>query len=136
MAAESRKGELVVPAAGDEAPVGDLIREALGDTRELVRLEVALAREDLKSEVGAVRSCAIMMGAAAAALVVSLGLLLVALVFAIGAGWVGALVAGGALLLLAGLLGLAGWRAMPKSFFGETRERLLAEVDTLRERIA
>ena len=135
MAAESRKGQLAVPA-GDDAPVGDLIREALGDTRELVRLEVALAREDLKSEVGAARTSAVMIGAATGGLLVSLGLLVVALVFAIGAGWVGALVAGGALLLAAGLVGLAGWRAMPKSFFGETRERLLAEVEDLRERIA
>ncbi|HEX4447539.1 MAG TPA: phage holin family protein [Polyangiaceae bacterium] len=124
-------------AAIDEPPVGELVREALGDTRELVRLEVALAREDLRTEVGAARTSIVAFATSAALLVSGVTLLLVALVMALPiAGWLSAVIAGAALLLVAGALGLLGWRAMPKRFFGRTRQRLVDDVDQLREHIA
>jgi uncharacterized membrane protein YqjE len=124
-------------AAMDEPPVGELVREALGDTRELVRLEVALAREDLRSEFGAAKSSVIALAASAAFGVSGLTLLLVAVVLALPlAGWLSAVIAGAAVLLVAAALGLIGWRAMPKRFFGRTRQRLVDDVDQLREHIA
>jgi hypothetical protein len=129
-----RRSAAVAP--GDEAPVGELIREALGDTRELVRLEVALAREDLRSELSATKAGAVGMSVAAAALVAGVTMLLVALVIALGWGWVGALVVGAALLVLAGASALLGYGAIPKHFFGRTTTRLRADVEQLRERIA
>src|SRR5258708_38122093 len=54
-----------------EPPVTELIRDVLGDTGELVRIEVALARDELRQEVAAARASAIAIGAAAAVTVAS-----------------------------------------------------------------
>jgi hypothetical protein len=133
MAIEMGRGSA---ATKSEPPVGALIREALGDTRELVRLEVALAREDLRSEVAAAKTSAIVLGGAAAAAVAGLAVLVVALVLALDAGWVGALVAGGILLVVALALGLIGAKAMPTNPLVGTRGRILSDVRHLKERIA
>jgi hypothetical protein len=119
-----------------EPPVRDLIREILGDTGELVRIEVALARDELQHEAASAKASAIAMGAAAAVLVAAFTMLLVALVLALRVGWVGALVVGALLLAIAVALGLVGWRVMPTRPMGETKGRLQANVARLRERMA
>ncbi len=133
MAVDDLRRQVVVV---EDAPVGELIRDALGDTRELVRLEVALAREDLKSELAAAKVMAVAMGAASAAAIVGVTLLLVALVLGLGLGWLGAAVIGGALVILSVTLALVGSSAMPKNLFGRTAGRLRDDVEQLRERIA
>jgi protein-S-isoprenylcysteine O-methyltransferase Ste14 len=118
-----------------EPPVADLIREVLGDTGELVRIEVALARDEVRREVAAARTGAIALAAAAAS-VAALTMFIVAIVLGLQLGWVGALVAGAILLGAALLLGLLGWKAMPTSPMGETKGRLQQNVERLKEGIA
>jgi hypothetical protein len=131
-----KESDVETASVPEEAPVTDLIRDALGDTRELVRIEVALAREDLRSEIAAAKVSAAASVGAGIALVVALALFTVAVVLALEAGWAGALVAGGIWLVLGVALGLIGWKGMPRKPMVETRERLLADVEQLRERIA
>jgi hypothetical protein len=119
-----------------EPPVTELIREILGDTGELVRIEVALARDELRHEAASAKASAIAMGSAAAVLVAAFTMLLVALVLALRVGWIGAIVVGAILLAIALALGLIGWKVMPSRPLGETKERLQANVERLRERIA
>jgi Putative Actinobacterial Holin-X, holin superfamily III len=133
MATEIGRG---ATAAKGEPAVGDLVREALGDTRELVRLEVALAREDLRGELATARTSAVAIALAFALVVMALTMFVVAIVLALAVGWVGALVAGGVLLLLAVALGLVGWKAMPTRPLGDTRGRILWDVKHLKEGIA
>jgi hypothetical protein len=120
----------------DEPPVTDLIREVIGEGRELVRIEVALARDELGREMAAAKTSAIAFGCAAAVAVTALTMFVVALVLALRGGWAGALVAGAILLAAALGLGLAGWSALPKKPLEQTKGRLRAEVKQLRERMA
>ncbi len=118
-------------------PVAELLREALGETsRDLVRIEVALAREELRSAFAVAKISVFAIASAAAVALVAIAMFMVAVVLALNVGWVGALVVGGILLLIAGVLGLIGWKTMPKELMGETKGRLQAEVKQLRERIA
>jgi uncharacterized membrane protein YqjE len=123
-------------AAKGEPPVGDLVREVLGDTRELVRLEIALARDDVRGEIAAARTSAIAIGLAFAVGVMGLTMFVVAIVLALRAGWVGALVAGGVLLLAAIALALVGWKALPTRPLDDTRGRLVSDVNRIKEGIA
>ena len=136
MAFETDRGSGSSPRAAREEPVAELLREALGETRDLVRIEVALAREDLRSAFSVAKISVFAIGSAAALTVAAFTMFIVTIVLALKAGWVGALVAGGLLLAVAATLGLAGWRAMPKELMGETKERLQADVKQLREKIA
>lgn len=133
MADETARGSAVAPY---EPPVADLIRDVLGDTGELVRIEVALARDEVRREVTAARTGAIALGAAAAASVAAITMFAVAIVLRFELGWVGALVAGAILLGAALVLGLVGWKALPTSPMGETKGRLQQNVERLKERIA
>ena len=134
MANETR---LSKPSA--EEPVADLIREALGETRELVRIEIALAREDMRNEVRSAKVSGIALGAAAALFVSAFTMFMVAIALATGTrgtGWIVALVIGGILLAAAAVLGFSGWRAMPWAPLTPTRDRLQASVEQLKERVA
>jgi hypothetical protein len=101
-----------------------------------VRIEVALARDELGHEIAAAKTSAIAFGSAAAVAVSGFTMLVVALVFALKGGWAGALVAGGILLAAALGLGLAGWSALPKKPLERTKGRLQADVKQLKERMA
>jgi hypothetical protein len=116
--------------------VTDLIREVIGDGRELVRIEVALARDELGREIAAAKTSSIAFGCATALAVTALTMFVVALVLALRGGWAGALVAGAILLAAALGLGLVGWSALPKKPLEQTKGRLRADVKQLRERMA
>ena len=60
-----------------DAPVTGLIRSALDDVRELVREELALARAELREELGKATSSIVRLGAGGAALWFAAMLLLV-----------------------------------------------------------
>jgi hypothetical protein len=135
MADETDRRSSATPVV-HEPPVTELIREVFGETRELVRIEVALARDELEQELGAAKSSAFAMGIAAAALVAAFAVLMVALVLTLKVGWVGALVVGGILLATAAALAAIGWKGMPRSPLGVTKGRLRANVEQLKERIA
>ncbi len=117
----------------DEVPIPELISRALTEVKDLARVEIELAKEDVRSEAkGAVRA-AIGFGVGAAAGILAVGLLLLALVLAVGsAPWVPLLLAAGfAVLAAAG--GAVGYAWLPKAPLEPTRRRLVSDVDHLKE---
>jgi hypothetical protein len=116
--------------------MAELVREALDETRELVRLEVALAREELTAELSQARTAIVSLAAAGALAVSGLTLVLVAVALAFGKAWLVALVVGLILAGLSGVIGLGGWKALPRRLLGETRERIESDFKQLKERIA
>jgi hypothetical protein len=112
------------------------VREALDETRELVRLEVALAREELTSELSRAKFALVSLAAGGAMVLSGLTLVLVAIALVFTKAWLVALVLGLILAVLAGVIGLGGWKALPRKLLGETRERIESDFKQLRERIA
>jgi Flp pilus assembly protein TadB len=85
-----------------DASIGGLVRGALGDVRELIREEVALARAELRQEMTKASSAAIKFSIAAAALLFAGVCLLVAISLGLAAlldwpAWAGFAVVAGAL---------------------------------------
>jgi uncharacterized membrane protein YqjE len=128
-------GEPVALAPRREG-TGQLIREALDETRQLVQLEVALARVEMREEIGRAKSGAIALGIAAGGGIAAFTMFMVALALAFTASWLAALVVAGSLLLLAVAAGIVGWKALPKELLSATRARLKSDYRQLKERVA
>jgi hypothetical protein len=112
-----------------------LIREAMDEARQLIVLEVALAKDEVKREALATKSAGIALAVGAAALLVGLSLLLVALALAIFPGPIPSLVLGLVLIAAAAIAGVAGVKLLPKKPLGETRRRLETDIEDVKERI-
>jgi Putative Actinobacterial Holin-X, holin superfamily III len=119
----------------DPEPTTALIREALGQVREVVRLEVALARQELTTELAVAKTSAIALGAGAVATLVGLTMLLVAIALALPVPWIGAVVLGALLLVLAAGLGVVGWRRWPKKPLEKTKKRVETDIAEAKERL-
>jgi hypothetical protein len=117
-------------------PTAALVREALDETRDLVRLEVELAREELKAELSRAKTSGVALGAAGALSIAGFAMFMVAIATAFSRTWLAALLIGAILTLLAGAAGLGGWKALPRKPLGETKERLESDLKQLKERIA
>ncbi len=124
------------PVVHHGEPTAELIREALDETRELVRLEVALARHEMKAELMRAKAGGVALGAAAGLALSGLTMFFVAIANAFAMVWLAALLIGVILTCLAAMLALGGWMSLPKEPMVETRERLATDLKGLRERIA
>jgi len=124
------------PALLEEASTADLVKEAMDEAKELVRLEVALAKEEVKEELKEVQHAAICLGIAAGASVIVLCLLAVAIVLALGGTALAALGVAGGFLVIAGVAGYLGYGMLPKKPMEKTRHRLENDVNQLKEHIA
>jgi uncharacterized membrane protein YqjE len=124
------------PTALEETSTADLVREALDEAKELVRIEVQLARDEVKEEILQTKKAAIAFGIAAGAGVLLLCALTIAVVFALGGTAVAALGVAGVLVVLAVASALFGYTKLPKSPLGRTRNRLQTDVSQLKEHIA
>ncbi len=113
----------------------ELVKEALSEARHLIRLEVALAKEEVRREVAAAKKAAITLAVGAVLLLLAVALLLVALALAIFPGPVPALVIGLVLLIGGGLSCVAGVRLVPKKPLGETLRRIETDIETVKERV-
>ena len=120
----------------DEAPTGELIKHALEDARELVRIEVGLAREEACAQVKLATRAAIAGGIALGAALLCLSTVTIALVLASGGSVTVALVIAGIYLLVACVAGRWAYRMMPKKAAGETRRRIGREIDKWKEHVA
>jgi uncharacterized membrane protein YqjE len=116
-------------------PTGKLIRTALEETRDLVRLEVALARIEVLDEIAQAKRGAITLGVAVVTATAAFTMFLVAIALAFDLSWCAALIIGGALLVVAASAGALGWRAVPKAPLAATRARLESDYLQLKERI-
>ena len=116
-------------------PTTDLIREALGEVREVVRLEVALARNELTTELAEAKTAAIALGAGAAAALLALTMLLVAIALALPVPWIGAVATCAVLLALAAGLGAVGRKRLPKKPLERTKNRVETDIAEAKERL-
>jgi uncharacterized membrane protein YqjE len=119
-----------------EAKTSDLVKEALDEAKQLVRIEVALAKEEVREEVRDAKRAGMMFGASTVLGIVGVALLLVALALAIFPGPIPALVIGAVLLVLAGVLGLVAYQSVPRKPLADTKRRLETDVKILKEHIA
>jgi uncharacterized membrane protein YqjE len=125
-----------VAASAEADRTAQLIRVALDETRKLVQLEVALAREEFAEEVAQVKMGAIALALAAMAAVLAITMFMVSVALAFVVSWPAACVMGGTLLLLSLTAGIVGWKALPKRPLGATRSRLESDYKQLKERLA
>jgi peptidoglycan/LPS O-acetylase OafA/YrhL len=112
-----------------------LVREALDQSRELVRLEVLLARNEIESELSRAKASAIALSSAGVAAIASFTVFMVAIALAFSLKWLGAVIIAAALLLVAGALGLTGRKLLPRKPLPETTKRIGAELNQLKERV-
>ncbi len=136
MAEDQTRMAPVPQTPGETEPTAELVREALDQARDLVRLEVALAREEVVSELARAKTAAVALGAAGAFAVSGCTMLLVAIALGFSKGWLAALLIGGIVLGLSAAMALGGWKDVPTQPLGQTKERLGADLKQLRERVA
>ena len=111
----------------------DLVREAIEESRQLVKIEVELAKAELRDELADAKRSAILFGVAAVAALLAAAMMFVALALAIFPGPVPALVIGALLIATAGVLGLFGYKKVPKKPLDRTRQRLEADARVIKE---
>lgn len=124
------------PALLEDASTADLLREAMSEAKELVRIEVELARAEVKDEVVHVRRAAIAFGVAAGALIVFACMVAVAVVLALGATPVAAVGVAAAFLVIGTGCAAAGYAFLPARPLERTRQRLRTDMNQLKEHIA
>ena len=112
----------------------ELIRHAIEEARLLARAEVLHAKKELQEEVKAARVAGIFLGAGAVLGLVGLTALFIAAGLALPvAQWLGVLLVGVFLVLLAGGLAFAGVKRLPKKPLPLTQERLKTDLTRTRE---
>jgi hypothetical protein len=116
-----------------DASTAALVKEVVADARELIKLEVALARKDVEAEITRVRAAAIAFAVAAFASGIAVAMVLVAIAIASGAPAVAALVSALVLLAIAATAGEMGRRRTGAAFLHRTRERMREDLRELGE---
>lgn len=112
----------------------ELVRHALDEARLLARAEVLHAKKELREELKAARTAGLLLGAGGVLGLMGLAALFVMVGLALPvAQWLGVLLVGVFLLLLAGGLALAGYKRLPKKPLPHTQERLKTDLTRTRE---
>lgn len=114
-------------------PTPELVRQALDEARELLQLEVRLAREEAREDFARYRRLGYEIGAALLVLNAGISTLILAAVLAAGAAPLLALAIGAALLLVSGSLAFHVYRALPGFPLRRTLSRWKDEVQELKE---
>lgn len=124
------------PIVVEEPSTTALLKAAVDEAKELVRIEVALARAEVKSELIKAKRAAIALAIALVCTVIVLCVSSVALVLALGGTPLVALAVAGVFLAVAACAGAVGYGMLPKKPLEQTRDRLGTDVNQLREHIA
>lgn len=119
----------------EEASTADLVREAIDEAKELVRIEIQLARGEISQEIDQAKKAAVGFGAAGAFAIIGLTLLAVAIPLAFGASAVASLIVGGIIIAIAALAAFLGYAILPKKPLEHTRKRLLTNMTQLKEHV-
>jgi len=98
-----------------ERSVPEVFQDIIGDVREILRSEVRLAQTELKHEAGTAARAAVMFFVGVVLGIYALGFLLLALVYGLAtllaSWWIGAIIVGGGLAVIAlALLGIGRGR--------------------------
>jgi uncharacterized membrane protein YqjE len=116
-------------------PTTELVKQALGEARGLVELEVRIAKDELRAEMMEAKRAAIAGTLAIGSAMLVLAALMVAVIFALG-GTVGAALAVAAALAVLAVASVAVAYAMaPKSMLKKTRQQLKNDADALKEHV-
>ena len=119
----------------DSVPTTELVREVLDETKELVRIETRLARQELLSDLQQLKHVAVFGGIAVGLGLLTLVALLLAFVLALGGSASAALLVAIVLLLGASLCAALAYQRLPKPPLARTRERIVSDVTQLKEHI-
>lgn len=112
----------------------ELIRHAFAEAKLLVKAEVLHAKKELREEIKAARTSGILLGAAITLALCGLAALFVAIGLALPLSlWLGVLLVGVAILLIAGGLAWLGMKKLPRKPLPHTQERLKADFELARE---
>ena len=111
----------------------DLVKEAVDEAKQLVRIEAELAKEEVKKEAKQAEGAGIAFGVGLAFASVCLSLLGVAIVIAAGGTVVAALVVAGCALVLAGFAAGVGYMLVPKKPLEHTVQRAETDLRQLKE---
>jgi hypothetical protein len=112
----------------------DLLRHVLEEARLLARAEILVVREELQNELQRAKVAGILAGAALVLTLNGLAVLFVALAAALPLNlWLAALIVGGALLLIAGVLGFLAYRKAPTNPMERSQVRLKQDLALTRE---
>jgi uncharacterized membrane protein YqjE len=110
-----------------------LLKEAAQEVSELTRLEVELAKREMRGELLAMKRAAVLFAAAAGSGLVALSLVLALVACASSA----AAIVIAVLAVAAGIgAGFAGFRRIPRPPLDRTRQRLEVEAKDLKAKIA
>lgn len=119
----------------DSVPTTELMRQILDETKELVRLETRLARDELQGDLLQLKSAAIFGGVALLLAGLTLSTLVVAIILALGGAASVAFLVAAALLLGASGLAFLAYQRAPKPPLARTRARIESDVTQLKEHI-
>jgi uncharacterized membrane protein YqjE len=119
----------------DSVPTTELMRQVLDETKELVRIEARLARDEIQGDLLQLESAAIFGGVALLLAVLTLSTLVVAIILALGGAASVAFVVAAALLLGASGLAFLAYQRVPKPPLARTRARIESDVTQLKEHI-
>jgi Protein of unknown function (DUF1469). len=117
----------------------ELIGEITAKVTLLAKKEVELAKTELKADLAAELATVKGLGLAVLVGVSGLNMLLVAIVLALAAylpGWLAALLIGGLLVIVAGILGYVSWTRRVTSPLAATRRTLKEDAQWAKERLA
>lgn len=135
-------GDPVQPVPAQERPVGDLVRQLTEQVSVLVRDEIRLAQLELTRKGKKAGIGAGLMGGGGLVALYGAGCLIAGAIAALSlvlAVWAAALIVGGVLLVVAGILALAGRSSLRKAtppMPEEAAESIKADVQVIRERAA
>ena len=101
-----------------------------------MRIELALAREELKSELAAAKRGVIALAVALAVALVALAVSLVAVALAFPIPWLAAILIGAGMFAAAVGLGVVGRRALPTKVFEKTKGRVRTDLRELKGTMA
>ncbi|MDY7232358.1 phage holin family protein [Hyalangium rubrum] len=112
----------------------ELIRHAFAEAKLLVKAEVLHAKKELREEIKAARTSGILIGAAVTLVLCGLSALFVTIGLALPlTPWLGVLLVGVGLLLIAGGMAWFGVKKLPKKPLPHTQERLKTDFERARE---
>lgn len=129
----SSETTVIDPRSPSSTPTPELVRQAVEEARELLQLEVRLAREEAREDFARYRRLGYEIGTALVALNAAVSTLILAAVLAAGADPMLALAIGGALLLVSAALAFHVYRALPGFPLQRTLSRWKTEVQELKE---
>lgn len=124
------------PLPPDAMTTTRLLEEAASDIAALAKKELALAKAELRADVGAELATVMGLGVGAFAGLLVANALVVAAILGLGrvmAGWAAALVVAGILAVAGGIVVAVSWRRRVRSPLARTRRSLAAEIRQLKE---